>query len=86
MSLPISVKLPADCQDVTDIRQAIDAIDQQVIDLWAERFEYVKAIKFKTDPAAVGPPARLAARLAQRRQWAQAQGLSPDITESICRG
>ncbi len=79
-------KPPAACQDMADIRQAIDSIDQEVIGLWAQRFEYVKAAaKFKTDETAVRAPERFAAMLAQRREWAQEQGLNPDVIEGLYR-
>ena len=79
-------KPPGDCQNMADIRQEIDAIDKQVITAWAERFEYVKAAaKFKTDATAVRAPERFAAMLVQRREWAQQQGLDPDVIEGIYR-
>lgn len=71
---------------MADIRQAIDSIDQEVIGLWAQRFEYVKAAaKSKTDETAVRAPERFAAMLAQRREWAQEQGLNPDVIEGLYR-
>jgi isochorismate pyruvate lyase len=79
-------KLPADCQDMADIRQAIDSLDQEVISLWAQRFAYVKAAaKFKTDETAVRAPERFAAMLAQRREWAQEKGLNPEVIEGLYR-
>lgn len=80
------LKQPEDCQDMTDIRQAIDSLDQQVISLWAQRFEYVKtAAKFKTDETAVRAPERFASMLAQRREWAQEKGLNPEVIERLYR-
>lgn len=80
------MKSPAECQNMADIRQAIDTLDQQVITTWALRFEYVKAAaKFKTDATAVRAPERFAAMLAQRRQWASENGLNPDVIEGIYR-
>ncbi|MDR6194945.1 isochorismate lyase [Siphonobacter sp. SORGH_AS_0500] len=79
-------KKPEDCQDMVDIRQAIDALDKEVIRLWAQRFEYVKAAaKFKTNETAVRAPERFTAMLVQRRDWAQQQGLNPDIIEGLYR-
>jgi isochorismate pyruvate lyase len=80
------MKQPGDCQNMAEIRQAIDTIDQDVIRLWARRFEYVKAAAaFKTDPTAVRAPERFAAMLAQRRQWAADNGLNPDVIEGLYR-
>ncbi len=79
-------KSPAACQDMADIRQAIDSLDQEVIRLWAQRFEYVKAAaKFKTDETAVRAPERFASMLVQRREWAQEKGLNPEVIEELYR-
>ncbi len=75
-----------DCRDMTDIRSAIDQIDAQVIELLGQRFEYVKvAAKFKTDTHSVQAPERLKTMLEQRRQWAEAAGLEPDVIEKLYR-
>ncbi|GAB3037924.1 isochorismate lyase [Spirosoma pulveris] len=80
------LKQPADCQDLNDIRNALDTLDQEVISLWARRFEYVKAAaKFKSTPTAVRAPERFAAMLAQRREWAREKGLNPDVIEDLYR-
>ena len=43
-----TTKLPKDCNSKDEIRQQIDAIDKEIIDLFAKRFEYVSEIvKFK---------------------------------------
>lgn len=67
-----------------DIRAEIDIMDQQIIKLFAQRFEYVKAAaKFKTSPDAVRAKARFEAMIRTRRQWASENGLSPDVIESL---
>jgi len=67
-----------------DIRAEIDIMDQQIIKLFAQRFEYVKAAaKFKTSPDAVRAKARFEAMIQTRRQWASENGLSPDVIESL---
>lgn len=76
-----------DCQDMTDIRAAIDHLDSQVIKVLGQRFEYVKAAaKFKTDAHSVQAPERLKKMLQQRRQWSEAAGLDPDVIEQLYRG
>lgn len=79
--------LPApDCRDMADIRAAIDQIDEQVIALLGQRFEYVKAAApFKTDAQSVKAPERLNAMLEQRRQWAETVGLDADVIEKLYR-
>lgn len=75
-----------DCRDMSDIRTAIDQIDAKVIELLGQRFEYVKAAtQFKTDPQSVQAPERLKLMLKQRRQWAKAAGLDPDVIEKLYR-
>ncbi len=78
------MKSPHDCADMHDVRAAIDAIDQQVIQLLGERRHYVEAAaKFKTDAASVRAPERFKAMLQQRRTWAEANGLSADVVEKL---
>ncbi|MEQ6291328.1 isochorismate lyase [Vogesella sp. GCM10023246] len=77
---------PQQCASLTEIRQQIDAIDQQVIQLLGERFGYVlAAAPFKHSSAAVQAPQRFAAMLQQRRQWAAQAGLAPDVIEQMYR-
>lgn len=74
------------CQDMADIRAAIDHLDSQVIELLGQRFEYVKAAaKFKIDAHSVQAPERLKKMLQQRRQWAEAAGLDADVIEQLYR-
>jgi isochorismate pyruvate lyase len=76
--------LPADCNDMTDIRTEIDRIDQTIISLIAERYTYVQAAaKFKKDETAVRAPERFKAMLEKRREWATVGGLNPDVIEKI---
>ncbi|MFZ1872969.1 MAG: isochorismate lyase [Chania sp.] len=76
--------LPQDCTGMEDIRAEIDIMDQQIIKLLAQRFDYVKAAaKFKTSPDAVRAKARFDAMIQTRRQWASENGLSPDVIENI---
>ena len=67
-----------------EIGHEIDQIDQQVIQLLGQRFAYVKtASKFKTSETSVRAPERLKSMLLQRRAWAEAAGLSPDVIEKM---
>ena len=75
---------PCDCANMEDIRREIDALDQTVIKLLGRRFQYVLAAsKFKTSATSVRAPERFKAMLATRRQWAEAEGLSPDAIEKM---
>ena len=82
----INEKEPEQCTGMVDIRAEIDRLDEAVITLLGKRFRYVRAAApFKTDAAAVRAPERFAAMLAQRRDWAEQQGLSPDVIEQLYR-
>lgn len=75
---------PSECVNMEDIRGEIDALDQAVIKLLGKRFQYVLAAsKFKTSATSVRAPERFKAMLATRREWAEAEGLSPDTIEKI---
>ena len=71
---------------MADIRDEIDRLDHQIIQLLGQRFGYVKAAsKFKTSEASVEASDRFQAMLEQRRQWAEAEGLSPTAIETMYR-
>ena len=75
---------PTECVNMEDIRGEIDALDQAVIKLLGTRFQYVLAAsKFKTSATSVRAPERFMAMLATRREWAEAEGLSPDANEKM---
>lgn len=78
--LGIQAETPADCQNLGDIRQAIDTIDRTFIDLLGLRMGYVlEAARFKPDVASIPAPERVAAMLPERRRWAEENGLNPDF-------
>ena len=80
------MKSPNECESLSEIRAEIDRIDREVIAAFGQRFAYVKAAaKFKTSEATVKAPARFAAMLQQRREWAAAEGLNPDVIERLYR-
>jgi len=75
---------PSECVNMEDIRGEIDALDQAIIKLLGARFQYVLAAsKFKTSATSVRAPERFKAMLATRREWAEAEGLSPDAIEKM---
>ncbi|EMF07058.1 chorismate mutase [Serratia marcescens VGH107] len=68
------------CQTLGEVRHHIDAIDQQIIALMAERQQYVQeAARFKANPAQVEAPARVEAVLQKVSQLAVKNGLSPEV-------
>jgi isochorismate pyruvate lyase len=80
------MKSPAECSSIEDVRAAIDAIDHEVVTALGLRYQYVKAItRFKKTTQDVRAPARQAAVIAQRREWASEVGLNPDVVEKLYR-
>jgi isochorismate pyruvate lyase len=77
---------PAECRSLEEVRSAIDSIDEQVIALLGRRAGFVQAAaRFKTSEADVAAPERFAAMLKVRREWAEREGLSPDVIEKMYR-
>lgn len=75
---------PEQCASLEDVRNAIDALDRAIIAFLGKRFDYVKAAaKFKTSEASVRAPMRLQSMLAERRLWADEEGLDPDVIERM---
>jgi isochorismate pyruvate lyase len=76
-------------QEVTSLqeaREAIDAIDAEVIRLLGNRARYVhQVVNFKNQPEEVRAPERYQQVMRQRRLWAKAAGLNPDVIESMYR-
>jgi isochorismate pyruvate lyase len=78
------MKDPKDCTSIDEIREGIDAIDKQVIDLLGERFLYVKEIvRFKKSEEDVIARKRYDHVFEVRRKWAEERGIDPDVVESI---
>src|SRR3990167_2081542 len=75
---------PDECGGMEDIRREIDLLDQAVIKILGIRFNYVLAAsRFKTSETSVRAPERFEAMLSKRREWAEAEGLSPDAIERL---
>lgn len=75
-----------DCTDITDIRAAIDEIDEAIVRLISDRAAYVnKASLYKKSEEAVKDADRVAMVLQSKRDLASAYGISPDLIESLYR-
>ena len=78
-------KLPHECVDISEVRNEIDHIDRSILHLLSSRFGYVReVVKYKeqTDTGIEASDRRKAV-IATRREWAQAEGISPDVVEAI---
>lgn len=72
-------------QTLTEVRQAIDGLDAELIALLARRqalVEQAGRLKLRGDAQAVAAPDRGAQVIAARREQTAA-GLSPDVAEAV---
>ena len=80
----VPAKNPEDCENIQEIRNALDEIDQEIIQLHALRDSYVrKIVKFKSDDEAIHARDRKALVLQQRKAWAAEKGLDPELFEKL---
>lgn len=85
MANSINGRLPEECSNIAEVRGEIDNIDREIIRLIGVRFDYVReVVKYKTATASgVEASGRRQEVLDTRRQWAQENGLDPDVVEDI---
>lgn len=78
------IKDPGDCRDIEEIRQEIDKIDKQIIELFSARHEFVKEIvAYKNDENGVIARERQDFVLNERAKLAQKMGLNPEVFKKI---
>ena len=85
MELNITNKRASECANITEVRNEIDTIDRAIVDLLAQRFDYVKeVVKYKDNTqSGIQAEDRRQAVLECRRKWAEEKGLCPDVIEEI---
>jgi len=77
-------KRPEACENLADIREGIDELDRQIVDVLQRRLAYVKAAaQFKPTEESIAAPQRVAAMLSDRRAWAEAAGLPAGGVETL---
>ncbi|HEX7762252.1 MAG TPA: chorismate mutase [Cellvibrio sp.] len=75
---------PEECSSMSDIRTEIDFLDRAIISLIGQRSKYLEAAtKLQTPDLMVRSPEQIKTMLLQRREWANAEGVDPDIIEKI---
>ncbi len=75
----MNLKEPKDCSSAEEIRNEIDKIDRQIIELFAIRHKYVEEIvRFKNDENGVIAQERKNQVILQRKNWAGELGLHSD--------
>ena len=78
------MKEAINCENMSDIRTEIDALERTIVYLIGKRYKYVKeAAKFKTSETSVKAPERFKSMLIERRAWAIEEGLNPDAIEKL---
>ncbi|MPV86959.1 chorismate mutase [Ostreibacterium oceani] len=74
------------CRDLDEVRQAVDALDAQIIPLLCERIQYiVQAAAFKETASDVRIYGRIEAIITRAKAYANAMGVSEDYIESVYR-
>jgi isochorismate pyruvate lyase len=81
-----TVRRPAECQTMAEVRQGVDALDRQLVALLTERQGYMDAAaRIKQDRGAVRDEARIEDVVAKVKAAARAAGLSEAIAEPVWR-
>jgi isochorismate pyruvate lyase len=76
----------ADCKTIEEVRENINRIDREIVDLISQRSRYVgQAAKFKKTTQDVKAPGRVEEIILKVRGLAVENHLNPDIIEKIYR-
>lgn len=82
----MSQRKPKDCSDMSEVRAEIDRIDVALVDLIAERFEYVdRAWQLKSNPGEAVVPWRIQQVIDKVGARADERGLPPELAEALWR-
>ena len=74
------------CNSLEEVRERIDQIDRAMVDLIAQRGDFVaQAARFKKDSADVRAPARVEQVIAKVRALADERGASAAVVEQVYR-
>jgi isochorismate pyruvate lyase len=80
------MKDPKQCESIEEIRQCLDEIDLQIIELYGKRLNYINEIvKFKIDEEDIVANSRQEEVISIRRKWAEINKLDPDLIENLYR-
>ena len=75
---------PENCNDMTEVRAGVDAVDAKLVELLAVRFAYMDAAaRIKTDRAAVRDEARKQQVLRHVRDAAHQTGIPVDVIADL---
>ncbi len=74
------------CESMRDVREAIDLLDEQLLDILAKRIKYIeRAAHIKTSIDTIRDDERIEAIILKRRAQAREHGYSEEIVESLFR-
>ncbi|MCG6190985.1 chorismate mutase [Maribellus maritimus] len=77
---------PKECISAEEIRNQIDKIDKQIIELYGERHKYIEEIvRFKDDEEGIIAHDRKKQVISDRRKWAEENGLDAGTFEKMYR-
>lgn len=80
------IRSPYECSCLEQVRREIDRIDRDIVYSLRLRAEYVEAAaKYKHTDDDVRADERVAQVLADRREWARSDGVSPELVERLYR-
>ncbi len=83
---PQAPRTPEECKTIDQIRECIDAIDFRLVQLLAERREFVDAAaQFKNSADGVRAKDRQRTMLVARRKWASDLGVDPELVDELFR-
>ena len=75
---------PKQCKNMSDIRNAIDELDNDIVKLISKRSEYViEASKFKKNETAVRDADRVTAVIESKKELAVKYGVSSELISNI---
>lgn len=78
------VRLPEQCETMSEVRAGVDALDRELVGLLAKRFGYMRAAaRIKPARDAVRDEARKASVIAAAVAEAEAQGIPGDVIADI---
>ena len=84
MAKYFTMKDAKSCNSIEDVRNEIDRVDLEILNLLAKRQEYVcEIVRFKTDEQSIVAQTRQDQLYKQRREWAEKLKLSPDMIEEV---
>ena len=74
------------CRDMNEVREAIDALDREIVGLLADRLHFIgEAARIKASRDAVRDEPRIEDVVAKVRASAAAAGMNPDFIEPLYR-